>query len=86
MDENIAHLQQLKAEAVQRLKSRCCLSCKARRGLTNDLLLLDGGIDVLTQLKSKGYVLVRAEEHQQLVEVEKKYSAIRAECEAFLKG
>jgi len=41
---------------------------------------------VLTQLKSKGYVLVRAEEHQQLVEVEKKYSAIRAECEAFLKG
>jgi len=41
---------------------------------------------VLTQLKSKGYVLVRAEEHQQLVEVEKKYSAIRAECEVFLKG
>ena len=84
MDENIAHLQQLKSEAVQHLSNQCCLSYKTKRKLTRNRILLEGGIETLQQL-AETYTLVNTEEYAQLLEMQAKYKQIESNYKQFLK-
>ena len=83
MEENIAHLQQLKSEVVQRRSRQCFLSCETRSQLKHDMLLLEGGIDTLQKL-SGAYRLVSHDEYKELMEMKAKFEQIESNFQAYL--